>query len=191
MLKTIIGSIAIGLTLVGYIPYIKDLLAGKTKPHIYSWILWGFLTYIVFFLQISDQAGPGALVTLSAALLCTLVIVLTLVKNAKSEITQSDKVFLGLALLTLAFWLIAKQPLISAVLATTIELLGFVPTVRKSWKDPYSETLSFYWLNTLRFLLATLALSRYTIITALYPSFWFMANGLFALMLVYQRGQKA
>jgi hypothetical protein len=67
--------------------------------------------------------------------------------------------------------------------------LAFAPTVRKSWKDPYSETLSFYWINTFRFALAIAALGEYSIITALYPISWALINGIFALMLIVRREQ--
>jgi len=34
-LKNIIGIIATLLVFIGYIPYIKDIVKGKTKPHIF------------------------------------------------------------------------------------------------------------------------------------------------------------
>ncbi len=189
MLKTGIGIIAVLLTFIGYIPYLRDILKGKTKPHIYSWFLWGFVTIIVFALQVSDNAGVGALVTLAAALMCFVVIFLGKKYGNISKITLSDKIFLSLALVTLGLWIFAKQPLLSAILATTIDVLGFVPTIRKSWNEPFSETLPFYYLNTLRFGLALYSLGKYTIITALYPIMWLLANGLFAIMLNIRRKQ--
>ena len=74
MIKTIIGIIAVSLTLIGYIPYTRDIIARKTKPHLYSWFLWGFVTLIIFALQFSDNAGLGSYVTLTAGLLCIVVI---------------------------------------------------------------------------------------------------------------------
>lgn len=187
MLKTIIGSVAVLLTFIGYIPYTRDIIAGKTKPHLYSWLLWGIVTSIVFALQLSGNAGVGAFVTLAAALMCFVVIALGIRHKSTSEITASDKIFLAMAFITLGVWLIAKQPVSSVVLATSIDLLGFAPTIRKSWNRPHTETLSFYYLNTLRFILATFSLSTYTIITALYPIVWLLANGLFAIMLLVRR----
>lgn len=189
MLKTIIGIIAVLLTFIGYIPYSRDILRGKTRPHIYSWFLWGFVTTIVFALQLSDNAGIGAFVTLAAASMCFVVIFLGKKYGSISKITLSDKIFLSLALVALGLWIFAKQPVLSAILATAIDLLGFAPTVRKSWNEPFSETLLFYYLNTLRFGLALYSLERYTIITALYPFMWLFANSLFALMLNVRRKQ--
>ena len=186
-LKPLIGIIAVILTFTGYIPYIRDVLKGKTTPHTYSWFLWGFVTAIAFALQLSDKGGPGVFVTLAAAIMCAMVFTLGIVRNGPKDITLIDTVFIALAFIALALWLFAKQPVISAILITLTDLLGFAPTIRKTWNKPYSETLSFYILNTARFVLAIFALERYTIITALYPMAWLIANGLFAIMLIIRR----
>ncbi len=46
--KNILAILAVLLTFAGYIPYTKDILKGKTKPHLFSWFLWSFVTAIVF-----------------------------------------------------------------------------------------------------------------------------------------------
>ena len=188
-LKNIVGIVAVFLTFIGYIPYIKDVIIGKTVPHVYSWFLWGFVTLIAFALQVSAGGGIGAYVTFTAGLLCTIVFIIGFTKKGKKDITQVDTIFFILALIALGFWLIARQPVISAILTTGVDLLGFAPTIRKSWNKPYSETLSFYLLNTIRFILAVFSLQRYTIVTALYPLAWIFGNGLFGLMLIVRRKQ--
>lgn len=50
-LKEIIGMITVILGIVGYIPYLRDVLRGKTKPHVYTWFVWGLITLIIFALQ--------------------------------------------------------------------------------------------------------------------------------------------
>lgn len=190
-IKTIIGTIAIILTFTGYIPYIRDIRAGKTKPHLYSWFLWALVTAIVFALQFSGGAGVGGFVTAAAAIMCFAVIGLSLKHGVNRDIKPIDKLFIVLAFVALGLWIFAKQPVASAILSTVIDLLGFAPTIRKSWNNPYSETLSFYYLNTARFTLAVFALSQYSLVTALYPISWLLANGLFALMLIVRRRQSS
>ncbi|OGK64707.1 hypothetical protein A2209_03430, partial [Candidatus Roizmanbacteria bacterium RIFOXYA1_FULL_41_12] len=184
-----LGIFATVLVFIGYIPYLRDIIKRKAKPHIYSWFLWSFVTLIAFALQFSDGAGSGSFVTLAAALMCIVVIVLGIIYKSQVKIVWIDTVFMILAFVALGLWLITKQPLMSAILTTIIDLLGFAPTVRKSWNKPYSETLTFYYLNTFRFGLAVIALQKYSIITALYPITWLTANSLFALMLVIRRKQ--
>jgi len=187
--KSVLGIVATLLVFLGYIPYIRDIIKGKTKPHLYSWFLWGFVTLIAFALQASDSAGTASLVTLAAGLMCFVIIVLGFSYKSKVKITKSDTIFLILTLIALVLWLIAKQPILSAILVTLVSLLGFAPTIRKSWHKPHSETLSFYLLNTLRFSLATFSLQKYSIITIFYPITWLVANSAFALMLVIRRKQ--
>lgn len=188
-IKDVIGVIAIFLTFIGYIPYIKDVLHGRTKPHVYSWFLWGFVTLIAFGLQVSAGGGVGAFVTLAASLMCLTVFVLGVRKNGKKDITQLDTIFFILAFIALGLWLIAKQPVISIILATGIDLIAFAPTIRKSWNKPDSETLSLYFLSSFRFVLAVFALQTYSFVTMLYPVAWIFGNGLFAALLFIRRRQ--
>lgn len=186
-IKTIFGITAIILTFVGYVPYIWSILKKKTKPHIYSWLVWVLDAFIIFVLQITHGAGIGAYTTLATGFLCLFVLVLTLINKEKSEIKPVDTFFLTLALIALVIWLFAKQPLVSALLITFVDLLGFVPTIRKSWNKPFSENIFFYMMNTLRFALAFLALQQYSLITTIYPGIWFVVISLFTLMLVVRR----
>jgi hypothetical protein len=188
-IKNAIGILAVILVFVGYIPYFRDILKGKTIPHIYSWALWGFVTLIVFALQLSAGAGVASYVTLAVALMCTTVAVMALRQKAKWDITVSDKIFFTLALLSVVIWLVAKQPVISAILTALIDVFGFMPTIRKSWNKPHTETLSMYALNSFRFVLAIIAIQQYSIITLAYPVTWCIMNALFAIMLGIRRKQ--
>lgn len=185
-MKEIVGIIAVILTFVGYIPYIRDTISEKTKPHIYTWFIWGLVTAIAFGLQLSVNAGPGAYTTLAAAIVCFIIFGFG-VRQGSRDITKSDTVFFLLSLVALALWLFAKQPVLSVILVSTIDMLGFVPTIRKSWHKPFEETLISYLLNTLRFCLALYALDYYSVVTALYPLTWVIANGLFSVFLISRR----
>jgi uncharacterized protein with PQ loop repeat len=187
-MKETIGIIAVILTFLGYIPYIRDTIKGKTTPHVYTWFIWGLVTAIAFGLQISAKAGPGAFTTLAAAIVCFIIFGFGL-RQGEKNITTTDTIFFILSFIALGLWLFAKQPVLSVILVSTIDMLGFVPTIRKSWHKPHEETLISYQTNTLRFALAIIALSHYTIVTALYPITWVVANGLFSIFLILRRGK--
>lgn len=188
-IKTILGFIAIALTFIGYFPYFRDIINGKTKPHLYSWFLWFLITGIIFALQFTGGAGIGSFVTLTVSLMCAGVIGLSLKYGVNKDVKPIDAIFLILAFIALGLWLVAKQPVYSTILSTVIDLLGFAPTIRKSWNNPFTETMSFYGITAFRFIITILSLSQYTIVTALYPVAWFFGNGLFAIMLLVRRRQ--
>lgn len=185
--RHIIAVIAIILTFIGYIPYDRDIIKGSTKPHIFSWFVWGLVTLIVFALQVYGGAGVASLVTLCAALMCIGVIFLGIRHRSISDITKTDIIFFLGALISVGVWIFAKQPILSAILATTIDILAFIPTIRKSWHKPYTETLSMTLITTFRFGLVLISLDTYSLLTTLYPVTWLLGNGLFSIMLILRR----
>jgi hypothetical protein len=61
--KTVLGAAASVMTLVGYAPYLRNTLAGRTRPHALSWLVWCSITAIAFAGQLVEKAGPGSSVT--------------------------------------------------------------------------------------------------------------------------------
>lgn len=186
-MNELIAIIAILLTFIGYVPYIRDILKGKTRPHPYSWFVWGFATIVIAALQLSDNAGVGAYVTLCTGSIAFLVFILSL--RFSTQITRSDTIFFVAALVATAVWLVAEQPVLSITLLVGIDMLGFIPTIRKSWNTPYSETLTLYQIGTLRHFLSIFALQSYSYVTVLFPATWMLANLLFSLTLIIRRRQ--
>jgi hypothetical protein len=186
--KTIISIITVLLNFVAYFPYIRDTIKGKTTPHVFTWFIWALVIAIIYALQVSAGAGVGSWVTLVTAVTCFTVFILGM-RNGKKDITRWDILFLILSLIALFLWLGAKQPVLSIILLSTTDMLGFVPTIRKSWNKPHSETLSMYFVNTLKHGLSLFALQQYSIVTWLYPVTWIIANALFCLILIVRRKQ--
>lgn len=188
VMKDIISVIAVVLTFVGYVPYIMDTIKGKTKPHIYSWFLWAFVTFIVFALQVFGKAGVGAFVTLATALLCLTIFLLGM-REGQKDITKFDTATFLVSLIAIGIWVFAKQPVVSVILITTINTLANLPTIRKSWKKPYSETLLTWMLGGVRNFLGIVALENYSVLTWLYPVSSLLVNVLFSSMLIIRRKQ--
>jgi chromate transport protein ChrA len=185
-IKVFLALVSVLMTLVGYFYYFRDIFAGKTKPHAYSWLVWASLTAIAFGGQVSDNAGPGAWVTAVTAAISFIVFGLAL-KVGEKDITKSDKFSLAAAGIALVLWFITKDPLLSVIIITVVDLLGFLPTIRKSYTRPYQETLIHYILAGLKFVLAIIALENYTLVTWLYPASLAAANLFFVLMLIMRR----
>lgn len=184
--KIILGAIASIISFIAYIPYVRDIFNGKTKPHVFSWLAWGLLTGIVFFAQIAKGAGPGAWVTGFAAVACMFIAAAAFFRGEKN-ITRIDWIsFIG-ALLGGVFWKLTDNPLAAVILVTIADSLAFVPTVRKAYKKPWEETASTYFLNALKFAIGLLALQSLNLTTVLYPAYLVLANGLFVIMLFVRR----
>jgi hypothetical protein len=189
-MKEFLGILAVVITFIGYAPYIADTIKGKTRPHIFSWFTWAFVTFIIFALQVLGHGGAGTYTTLATAILCTLIFILGL-KNGKKDITKFDTIIFVITLIATGIWIFAKQPILSTLLIVTINTLANVPTIRKSWKDPHSETLFTWEMGAVRNFLGLLALSSYSILTWLYPVTNLLINIIESSILILRRKQIA
>lgn len=184
--KILTAIISIMMTVTGYFYYIRDVFAGKTKPHAFTWLVWTALTAIAFAGQLSDNGGPGAYVTgLTSAI--SFIIFILAIKRGEKNITTSDKLNLLGAVFALVLWSWTNNPLWSVILITIVDLLGFLPTIRKSYHKPHEETLISYVLAGLKFALAIVALDNYSLVTWLYPASLVAADVLFVTMLLVWR----
>ncbi|HVF69095.1 MAG TPA: hypothetical protein VNA13_00875 [Xanthomonadales bacterium] len=184
--KDFFGITATVIAFISYIPYLKDIFSGSTKPHAFSWLIWGSLTAIGFAGQVAESAGPGAWVTGFTAFVALFIFVLSLVKGERN-IALVDWLCLFGAFVALVLWAITKGPLLSVILITIIDALGFFPTFRKSYFKPYEETLSTYLLSGLKFVIAFFALTNVTVVTYLYPFSLVLMNWAFVAMLIIRR----
>lgn len=112
---------------------------------------------------------------------------LALAQGGARDITWHDKVMLGAALLALPLWLLAKEPTLSMLLLVSADIFGMIPSVRKTWKKPYSETLPMWLLNGLRHALSIFALGSFSVITLANPIVWTIANLGFCVMVLLRR----
>ena len=185
-LQLIVSILAVILTFVGYVPYIRDTLKGKTKPHAFTWFIWALAGGTAWGLQVFGGAGIGSWPLLSAVILCFVIFILSL-RIGDKDITKSDVVFLVLSIVALFLWLGVHQPVWSVILATSVEVLGFAPTIRKSWNKPYSETLFSFEMASFRHGISIIALQQFNILTLLYPIAWTFANFIFVVILIIRR----
>ena len=186
-MKELLGAITIFLSLVGYLPYIRDIHRKKTKPHAFSWIIWTLVTFIIGFAQLAAGSGWGAVHNLVTGFV-DLVILVYAFKNKAKDIKPVDIVLFALALISIALWKITHDPTNAIILVTAISVFAFVPTFRKTWKNPDSETLSSYAIAGVKYCLAIGAISTYGFATLLYPIALISMNvSLVTIMLIRRR----
>ncbi len=187
-MKLSLGILAILVGFYSYLPYIRDIFRGKTKPHAFSWLVWSLLTGIGCAAQVHDHAGAGAWVTGLSALVCFFIFIAALYQSEKN-ITRFDWFCLGGAFLALCLWAATDKPVFSVVLVSIIDALGFAPTFRKTFHRPDQETAIQYTLAATKYVIAILALDHFSITTTLYPASVMLMNVLFVTMLFIRRKQ--
>jgi len=184
--KIILGGIASVIILLSCIPYFRDVFKGATKPHIFSWFIWGLLGSVTYAAQIIKGAGAGAWANGVEALICFVIASLAISRGEKN-ITLTDRLALGGAILTLVLWVLTKNPLAAVILAVIVDGLAYFPTFRKVYYKPHEETVVYFLLNTVSMILSLFALEAYNATTWLYPVYLVLINSAFISMSLIRR----
>lgn len=170
MIKAGLSAVATVLTLVAFVPYLMEIWRRKARPHVFSWIIWGLTTLLAFAAQLAGHGGWGAWPIGISALISFGVAGLSYFRQGDVTVTAVDWAFLAAALSSLLAWHLTSDPLWTVVILTVVDLLGFGPTFRQVYHDPYSESSMFYALFTVRNVIAIAALERYSVTTILFPA---------------------
>ncbi len=186
--KIILWVITFCMAIWGYIIYIMDMFKWKTKPHLFSWIIFLILGTISFLIQYNDWAGPGAWGALWAALIALIITALAF-KYGDKHITKGDTVSFTLALISIIFYLILPDPTYSLLLVMFIIGLAFYPTFRKSWNKPSEETFMTYVLAWSRYFISIFAIYHFSFLTLTYPIYLVIINISFITMVLIRKRQ--
>jgi hypothetical protein len=168
--KELLSTLAIALTFAAFIPYIRAIINGSTRPHVFSWVIWGSTTFVVFLAQIKGKGGVGAWPIGISGVITILIAFLACVKRSDITITKTDWVLFVSAMSSLPIWYLTSDPVWAVVVLTAVDLVGFGPTLRKVYSFPYSESLMFYGLFAARNLMVIMALEHYSVTTVLFPA---------------------
>lgn len=179
----IAGSI---VSLACPIPYAHGIYHRTIRPHVFTWLIWTLVTCIAAAGQFTAGAGPSAWCTAAIGLTCLLTFIASIFRGSPDR-TLADWVCLGIALAAIPIWLATHDPTTSICLVTLIELFGFMPTVRKTYHDPWGESLTYFGLCVLKYLLAVFALDTWSVAAALYPTVTCIAAVALCLFIVIRR----
>jgi len=184
--KEIIGGLSVVMGILCFAVYIWGIYKGTTKPHLFSWIIWGILMSIAFAVQVVEKAGPGAWNLGVSAMIVFFIVGVSFFYGEK-HITRSDWMAFIIALLAIPVWKMTGNPLWAVVIAAMINVTAYYPTFRKSWMKPWDEPVLAYFIGAMPFVLSLFALEKVTPATVIYPVVAATLSTMMVLMLLWRR----
>ncbi len=185
-IKEILGLIAVILAILAFIPYTISIFKRQTTPHIFSYIIWGVTMSIAFVAQIINDGGAGSWTIGVGAIYCSAIAILA-IKYGEKNITKKDWLFLFMALLIIPIWITTENDLLAIILASLLDVIGFLPTFRKTYIKPYSENLTAYILAGTSYFISLFALAEFSYTTSIYPLTLLIISALFVGMSLWRR----
>lgn len=187
-IETILFSLWIIASTIGFWFYFKDLFYGKTKPHIFTWFLWALMWYIGFGIQITNNWWLGSYIMLYFSIMPTIVFLYAL-RSGSRNIAKIDYLFLLLAIIAILFWLILDLAYVSIILLLSIDSMAYLPTFRKSYMKPYEETVILYVLVNIWYIASIVTFDSLVFENYWYPAGLIIVNFIFVSFILIRRKQ--
>lgn len=183
--------LAAALSFVGAAGYIRDTLGGVTAPNRVTWGLWGLEGVLAFINEMQQHVGTAAIMTLVFGLV-PLAVVFASFRNSHSvwRIGPFDIVCGALSLLGIVFWAFVHEPTVALVSFVVADQLAALPTLRKSWLMPSSESAWVFALGVLNAGITLLTLPHFTTAGALFPGAILVTDLLISILVAVRIGPR-
>lgn len=184
--KEIISLISIGLGVITALPYWIGIYKRETKPHMFSWVIWATVCGIAAAVQLAEGGGAGSWYFMFNATGCIVIAIVSYWLGTK-DVTRSDAIVFAIAMSAIPVWVLTDNPLWSLFILIGIDGIAYIPTIRKSWNNPYEEKAFTWGMSAVVFATSIAALESYTLTTWLYPFIFIVINLALTTLLVLRR----
>lgn len=163
MLPEKIIFIGVLINLIGLFWYVRDMISGGTRPNLVSWFIWSLAPFIGVFFQFKAGAGLSILPVFMAGFTSLAVIFIAILKkNGYWKINSFDITCGLISLFALILYVFTHNLSISILFAIISDALAYIPTIRKSWNFPESETSMMYITGIISNILGLLTIKVWT-----------------------------
>ncbi|MBI4032722.1 hypothetical protein HY374_03390 [Candidatus Berkelbacteria bacterium] len=171
--------LSVFMSLTGGIAYIRDTLAGKTKPNRVTWFLWAFAPLVGTGAALSAGADAWATARIFMAGFVPLLIFLASFLNPKSywKLTMFDLLCGVCSLLAFVVWLGIDTPRLAILLAAVGDGFAALPTLVKAWRHPETETGLVYITSCISVLLIIPSIPIWNIENSAFQIYLLLVNG--------------
>ena len=174
------------LSLIDPVPYVRDILRGRTHPHRGTWLIWSVLACVALASQWAQNGGWSLVVLTVQAASTTLILVLS-IRRGVGGASAVEVALLVVAGAGVAGWALSSEPVVATLCVLAADLVGAAMMVPKTWRDPWSETLATFWLTAAAATLGAIAVGSLDVSLLLYPVYFTVINLVTASLILVRR----
>jgi hypothetical protein len=184
-LFAILGAV---INFVACLSYISAILKGEATPNRVTWLLWAIVPLIAGAAQLRAGVGFSTLVVMSVGAGPACVVLASFVRGAGSwTLGPFDYVCGACALAALALWAVTGDPVTAIALSILGDFAAALPTLRKAWLAPATESRSTYLISFAGMILGILSVQEATFAAYAFNAYLVAASGALVLILYWPR----
>lgn len=161
--------LAILIQLISYSIYFVGIYNGKTKPHAFTWLVWGTLNIVGFSAVLASSGYNSVVAILVINALANLTISGIGFWQRNVQYDKYDWLALFGGFLGIFLWWLTDNPLYAVILISISDMVALVPTFRKAYRLPFEENITSFAVGIPYYVLAIIALNTFSLTTLMYP----------------------
>lgn len=182
-LHVVAGLVSGVVALAAFVPYVRSILRGQTRPSIASWWIWTAVGACLCASYFSVGARTSIWTPIGYVIGPFGIAILSFFYGQKGK-TWIDSFCLLAAAVSLFLWWQTGSAKLALGLNILVDACGAIPTLRKSWQQPESEDRAAWFLFLLAGVLNVIAVTPWTWATAVYPLYLVLNSGVMNLILL-------
>lgn len=134
-----LGPVAGLVSLAGFVPYVRDVVARRTVPSRSTWAIW---TLVGALLCASNwTTGATSTLGISASYVAGPLVVFALsLRFGKGGLDRFERRCLAVSVASVILWSITREARVALWLNVAVDAMGALPTIRKAYREPESES---------------------------------------------------
>ncbi len=191
MLNIVLLTLGILTIFIGDFSYLIDTIKGKVKPNRVTWLLWGIMPIIIYVAQISKGVGSISLLTLATGIIPFFVFFATYFnKKAEWKLTKFDLACGACSVIGLVLWYFSKNGNVAILFSIIANIFVGIPTYRKAFSHPETESYLVYFLNTIGIGMGILTIEVWDFANIAFSIYVFLACLLLTVLVRFKIGKK-
>jgi hypothetical protein len=183
--------ISTGCAVAATAPYVRQTIAGVTKPRLVTWATWCLLTGLTGAASLASGDYASAVFALVGTAATGSVVIIGW-RFGDRTVAVLDAMCLALVVVGLGLWRMMHRPAVAVLTACLIDFVGLVPTIVHAWTHPHEEAPAAFALIAAAAVAAAAAgWGDWTVTAQAYPVYVAVSAGLVAVLISRRRLARA
>lgn len=176
------------LGISSYVVGIRAMIRGVYSPSTFSRLVWVLISVNSFAGVIISKGSTSSIVLVSVFLIGNMSIGLVSVWKGTNHIGKLEYICMGLLVVSAFVWFFLYLPILNLFIGLIAHFIGGMPTYKKVWTDPSSESSGFWSLFFFASALSIVAASGEPFRAIIFPLYFTLYDG--SIWLLSLRGKE-
>jgi len=143
--------------LLSYVFGVRGMLQNKYAPSVFSRVVWVLLAINSFAGVVASQSSDASIFLAGILLAGSIAMCVISFWKGVGGVGVTEYVCLGLLGISAVIWILFSAPLVNLIISLVAHFIGGIPTYKKVWIDPTSESGAFWAMFLIAGILSILA----------------------------------